>query len=305
MKKTYFPLLLALLLVLCGCGKDTNVSLPEDGTTAAVTEPTETTVPSTLPSDGNPDDVTCKGSYTADGNGSAIIATVGDAELTNQELQVWYWAEVAQYQQEQHEIAPDFDRPLDVQTCEIDDSVASWQQYFLREALNAWHNAQALILQSEEVPMPTEEAYQPNLDNYEIYLTDIPATKYLYGYNVYYQTNTLHQEYLDSLPETLDELAAEKGYSDASAMAKAAFGAGEQELDAFAEAYNRGYMYFTAMSYYIEPTEEELTQFYAKNQNSYTESGKYVDIRHILLVPDEPAAEADATEPVAKDPVTI
>ena len=300
MKKLCFALLLACLLMLCGCGDSTVQAPSANGKTEAVPETTEAAVPATIPADGDPSDVTCKGSYTADADGDAVVAAVGDATLTGSELQAWYWAQVSQYRQEQHQSAPDFDRPLDTQVCEVDSSVASWQQYFLKQALNAWHEAQALVLQSEEVPMATEEAYQPNLDNYATYLTDIPATKYLYGYNEYYQLNTMHEEYLNSLPDTLETLAADTGYSSVSDMAQAAFGTTEEALNSFAQLYNRGYMYFTAMSYYIEPTEEEIAAYYEANRSSYTESGKYVDIRHILLVPEdilpEQSRNSNATE---------
>ena len=39
------------------------------------------------------------------------------------------------------------------------------------------------------------------------------------------------------------------------------FGTDSRYLNAFAEDYNRAYMYFTAMSYYIEPTQEELDAY--------------------------------------------
>ena len=301
MKKTCFVLLLACLLVLCGCGRshesDTTLGF---GTDAETVSGPEETVPATIPADGDPNDVTCKGSYTAGLDAQAVVATAGDAELTNSELQVWYWAEVAEYRQAQHEIAPDFDAPLDTQTCQIDTGVASWQQYFLKQALNAWHSAQALVQQSRVEPLPTEEAYQPNLQNYEIYLTGMPATKYLYRYNPLYQPNTMHQEYLDNLPEMLKELAGEKGYSGADAMADAAFGASGQDLTAFAEDFNLAYMYFTTLSYYIEPTEEEIQAFYTANRASYTENGKYVDIRHILLVPDAAVQDAETSQSTAE-----
>lgn len=312
MKKNKLALLLALVLLLTGCGgENAPAAAPNQ---EASTEAMQTEPAATVPPDGNPEDVTCKGSYTAQVSGDAVVAQAGDAKLTNSQLQVWYWAEVAQYQQEQHETAPDFSKPLDSQVCEIDDSVASWQQYFLREALNAWHSAQALTCQSEEVPMPTEEAYQPNLKNHETYMTGMPATKYLYGYNELYQVNTLHQEYLDSLSDTLDALAEEKGYADAAAMAQAAFGTGETELEDYAQIYNRAYMYFTAMSYYIEPTEEELAEYYEKNKASFQDSGSYVDLRQILLIPENiyqpedktvwrPASEA--TEPILLEEVQI
>lgn len=280
-KKLCFVLLLAGLLVLCGCGETAE---PE---TAVTTAPTVTEPIETVPADGNPNDVTCKGSYSAEGNANTVVATVGDETLTNGELQAWYWAQVAQYRQEQHGTAPDFDRPLDTQPCEIDDTVNSWQQYFLKQALSAWHSAQALVCRSEDEPLPTEEAYKPNEDNHAKYMTGMPATKVLYGYNDYYQPNSMHQAYLDSIADTLGNLAGEKGYADASAMANAAFGTVEENLVSFAQLYNLGYMYFTNMSYYIEPTEEELQAFYTENKASYTATGNYVDIRHILLIPEE------------------
>jgi len=290
MKKIWICML--ALSLLCGCSGKTAASespVVQEGSETVVTE---ATVPATVPADGDPENVTCKGSYTADVK-TDVVAKIGEAELTAQQLQAWYWAEVAQYAVEDHETAPDFSRPLDTQACELDDSVASWQQYFLREALDAWHGAQALVLQSETVPMPTEEAYKPNLKNYEEYLKDIPATKYLYGYNVYYQTNTLHQAYLADLPERLKAQAVVMGYTGAADMAEKAFGTTEEALLSYAETINRGYMYFTDLSYYIEPTQEELLAFYEENKGSYSEDGAYVDIRHILLTPEAGTVAAD------------
>ena len=280
MKKLRFFLPLVLAAALCGCagGADSYQEPPEESTVV------ETTVPVTVPDDGNPGDVTCKGTYSAAVN-DAVVATVGDAELTNRELQAWYWAEAARYQQEDREQSPDFSAPLDTQVCQIDSSVGSWQQYFLREALNAWHTAQALVIQSEEIPMPTEDAYQPNRKNYETYMTGMPAAKYLYGYHAYYRPNTLHEEYLTALPEQLGQLAQLKGYSGIGDMAGTAFGTTEEALMAFADIYNRAYMYFTALSHYIEPSEEELAA-YAREYTADAADGRYVDIRHILLNPE-------------------
>lgn len=295
--KKYIWLLLALAVVLCACGKqEAMLTLPETSVPTEVTEP-----PETIPADGNPDDVTCKGSYTGQLNTNVLVASAGDQILTGGELQVWYWAEVAQYRQANHAESPDFDRPLDVQICQIDSTVNSWQQYFLREALDSWHTSRMLMARSETEPMPTEEAYKPDMDSHELRLQNIPATKYLYGHNVYYQLNTMHQRYLEALPQTLAALAEEKGYADAAAMAQEAFGTDQDSLLAYADVFNRGYMYFTAMSYYIEPTQEELAAYYEAHQADYTETGKTVDIRHILLVPkdivQEPEKKWGVTEP--------
>lgn len=296
MKMRLAALLLAVLLLLCGCGAK---GAAEEGqelteTTAA----TEETVPATIPPDGNPDDVTCKGSYTGAGNANAVVAMSDVKELTNGELQVWYWAEVAQYRQENHENAPDFDRPLEEQVCEIDESVNSWQQYFLKKALSSWHSAQALVMHGEEVPLPTEEAYQPNTKNTEKYMTGMPASEVLYGYYDYYRPNSMHQEYLDTLPETLEDVATQKGYAGLSAMAREAFGAAEADVLSFAESYNRGYMYFTHRSHYIEPTQEELDDFYEAHASEYASKETCVDFRQILLIPD---ASEEEKVTVAKD----
>lgn len=282
-----------MLLALSGCGEtkltETEASVP----TAA--ETTEPTVPATVPADGNPEDVTCKGTYTSDGDASAAVATVGDKTLTAGQLWAWYYAEAAQYRQTRQEPAPDFDKPLDTQPCEIDDTVGSWQQYFLKRALTAWHSAQALELKGRDEGLPLEDAYKPNEANLEKYMTGMPVTDILYGYNKSYQPNSLHQAYLDNIPQMLEELAREKGCADAAQLAQSAAGTSLEDLAEFVRLYNYGYMYFTSLSYYIEYTDADVESFFIENEAAYAEagvtrsSGNYVDIRHILLPTEEEA----------------
>lgn len=280
---------LTLAQSFAGCGKK-----PETETTAPTVQTAEATVPATVPADGNPDDVTCKGTYSADNvNASTVVATAGDDTLTNGQLQVYYWLEVASYRQAGHETAPDFDKPLDTQPCELDDSVASWQQYFLKRALNTWHSAQALSAQSVDEGLPTEEAYQPDPEKHETYMTGMPATSVLYGYNKNYRINTLHQQFLDNIPQMLTELAQKNALADTEALARDLAGASAADLSACVELYNRGYMYYTALSYYLDPTQEEVEAYFAEHEDAYAkagvtrDSGKLVDIRHILLVPQD------------------
>lgn len=297
MKRRLTLFLLTAALVLAGCGNANNVEGPKEATTEA----TEETVVATIPADGNPEDVTCLGSYTGTMK-DAVVATAGMAELTGEQLQVWYWAEVSQYRQENHEVIPDFDLPLDMQACGIDSSVNSWQQYFLKQALSAWHSTQALLQRSEEVPLPTEEAYQPNLANHEKYMTGMPATEVLYGYHTTYRPNSMHQAYLDEIPQMLKDLAKEKGYANAAAMAGEAFGTSQKALEDFSYACNRGYMYFTTLSHYIEPTEEELDAFCASYASDNAPDGIAVDFCQILLIPGETVftdKKKAASEPAA------
>lgn len=290
MKRAWMVLVLACLLLLCGCGKTDS---PEKIYEEETVETTEESAPeATVPPEGNPGDVTCKGSYTGSVSASSVVATAGEAKLTAGELQVWYWAQVAQYREAGAENAPDFDRPLDTQVCQIDSSVASWQQYFLKQALSAWHTAQALVHHSQTVPLPTVESYQPGPGNYEEYMTGMPATKVMYGYNPYYTPNSMHQAYLDALPDMLSDLAQEQGWEDTSTLAWEAFGTGEAELNAVARLFNQGYMYFTQLTYGIEAGEETVDAYYEENKSAYTEQGICVDMRHILLLP-EGSHEAD------------
>lgn len=264
------------VLLLCGCapaGSNADNSA-------------ETTLPSagaTVPADGNSDDVTCKGTYTREGDPAAVIARIGDTKLTNEALAVWYWAAAAQYQASGKTPAPDFDAPLDSQPCEADNSVGSWQQYFLRQALNAWHTAAALNQQSLEVPLNLEPEYQPDPEKYATYMDGMPATKFLYGYNRFYSPNTMHQAYLDSLPDTLKALAEEKGFGDTAAMAQDAFGATQAALTDMAQLLNRSFMYFTTLTYDLPQPEVAYTES--------TDGDYLVNIKHILLKTDGKTAE--------------
>jgi len=293
---------MALALGLTACGR-------EDSYFDESAETTEVTVPSTVPADGNPDDVTCKGTYSvADGEITAaadtVIATMDGANLTNGQLQVYYWLEVAAWRQGDHEAEPDFSRPLDTQTCEIDNSVGSWQQFFLRKALNAWHAQQALVFMSRDEGVPTEEEYKPDLEKRAEYMTGMPATEYLYAWEKSYSPNRLHQAYLDAVPDMLKTLAADNGFADNDAQARAIAGAGAsgRDLISYTHTSNLAYMYFTEMGYHFEPTAEEIEEWY----NSHSDrcpgnTEKTVDIRHILLIPDNAMYGADGTITASDD----
>lgn len=297
-KKMLAVLCMAFIFILAGCGTDPQI--PQ-------TLPPETTVPVTVPANGDPADVTCRGSYTASGPElsaawDTAVASVGDARLTNGQLQVYYWLEAAAYRRSAQDIQPDFSQPLDTQVCQIDNSVGSWQQYFLREALTAWHTRQALVLQSLQEPLATEEALQPDDALYAKYLPEeAPAMQYHSGSSPLYQPNAVHQAWLDSIPEMLDSLAAQHGYADSDALAAAIAGAGAEELSACTELANRAYLYFTELSYDICPSASEIEAYYDAHPSDYAAAGisgnpeKTVDIRHILLIPEGAGIAADGT----------
>ena len=263
MKQRCFALLAVLLLLgLAGCGKQTSDHTTDGKEIASPTETTETVPETTVPPDGNPNDVTCKGSYTAPAAGTSVVATMGSKQLTGETLQAYYELEIASYLASQQELIPDMAQGLDTQPCPIDSTVNSWQQYFLKQALHRWQTVQALILHSEAVELPIDEAFAPDEELHEECMVNIPAIKFLYGENRFFAPNTMHQAYLDSLSETMEGAALQA-----------------------ATDYNYAYMYLTTMGYYLEPTEEELSE------SLRTGGDTYVDIRHILLQPEDTSSE--------------
>lgn len=269
MKKQSLSALLALCLLLSGCGNKPD-PLPPEQTPAAQAQTQPTQPPPTCPPDGDPSDVTCKGSYTGQPAPEQVVATMDGRQLTNGQLSGFYWAEAAAWQQSGRTPSPDFSAPLDTQLCPEDPGCITWQQFFLKRALNTWHTGQALAARCYGGGIPAEEAYKPNLDNHKKYLTGMPATKVLYHYGPFH-LNSMHQAYLDSLPQQLDALAQTVGLSDRQALAQTAFGTSAQDLEAFARAYNEGYMCFTNLLYTLEDPEPAPADG--------------IDIRYVLLVP--------------------
>ena len=81
MKQRCLALLAILLLLgLASCGMQTPGSNAAKEV-AAPTETTETVPETTVPLDGDPNSVTCKGSYTATATNTAAVATMGSKDL--------------------------------------------------------------------------------------------------------------------------------------------------------------------------------------------------------------------------------
>lgn len=297
--KSFISLLLCLAIVLSltGC------SIGPAAFSGKETEATEATepVPST-PADGNPGDVTCKGTYYVSDEQIAaaadtVVATVGHEKLTTSQLQVYYWLEVAAHRVSDDPNQPDYDQSLDTQPCPMDETVNSWQQHFLKKALTAWHAQQALALMSQQEGVPSyDPEYKPDQEKRAEHMTGMPATEYLYQWSDSYKPNRLHQAYLDTLSEDAF------GTSDAQIHAIAGAGADTEALISYASLSNLAYMYFTEMGYYFEPTAEEIEAYYKEKMSANTaDVGKTVDIRHILLIPENGSVAADGTVTASED----
>ena len=217
--------------------------------------------------DGNPESLQCKDNYLAgEFDPDTTVAWLGGETLTAGQLQAWYWLVVCGYTGEQR---PDPSVPLEEQLCPLTDEGLSWQHYFLRRAIASWQTVQSLVLASRE-PMPvTEELFQPKAEDHAAYFpAGIPAEKVLYADRDCFTPNSVHQAYLDSLPQTLAELARARDTGNIGSLA----GTRNSDVAAAAEALNLAYMFFT------EKTWEE-----AKTASFDPDT---VSLRHCLLVPE-------------------
>jgi hypothetical protein len=255
-------------LVLGGKGGTTPAETTVPTTAPAASgEATETTPPMTVPADGNPDDATCKGSYTlAEGatfNGDAVVATMGEHKLTNAELQVYYWMQVYDFLNQYGSYASmfglDYTQPLDMQLSL--EGTMTWQQYFLDSALDTWVNYQAMCNEANAAEYVLDEEYVI---------------------------------YLEELPENLESSALEMGYESAEDMIRRDMGPNASLAGYlnYLNNYYLGYMYYGDTLEQIPVTDAEVEAYYEAHIEDYKANGlektdeRYVDVRHIMITPE-------------------
>lgn len=236
-------------------------------------------VEATIPEDGNPDDETCKGTYTASDDEviaarDIVVATAGDKELTLGQLQAYYWMEVrnflGNYGAYLSYFGLDYTKPLDSQVCGVTDTPMTWQQYFLGVALSSWQTNQAMSAEAEAQGVVMEEDFENLLAN---------------------------------LHEDLDAAAAQNGFDDAEAMVHDSLGnaATMEDYEFFMRLYYQGFSYYNSVQESLQPTDEEVEAYFAEHELEYADNDiskddKYIDVRHILIVPDNGDSGEDYTD---------
>jgi len=236
-------------------------------------EPTE----ATIPADGNPEDVTCKGSYTVSDEEVAaaretVVAKLGDAVLTNGELQIHYWMQFYDFLNNYGSYASmlglDYTQPLDTQLST--DGSLTWQQYMLASSLDAWRSYEALAMDAEKAGFQMDESYA---------------------------------NFLKDLPANMDQQAASAGFASAQEMLEADMGKGCTMNDymLYMQDYYMGYLYYLSLVEEIEVTPEEVETYFDANAETFAANGvekdeqKYVDVRHILVLPQGGTVAEDGT----------
>lgn len=231
------------------------------------TEPTEDTTATTVATEPiDPNSVTAKATYTVSDDEAVaahdtVVATLGDQELTNGMLQVYYWMSFYDFMNTYGDYAAyfglDTSLPLDQQDCS---EGKTWQQYFLDNALTTWQQFQSLSLQAGE------EGFTLSAEE---------------------------QELLDNLPQDLEETAAANGFDSVEEMMLYSIGPGATIADyqKYMYQYQLGYMFFESKYSLIQPTDAEIEAYFAENEETFAESGitkdsVSVDVRHVLLQPE-------------------
>ena len=284
-------LVAALIAVVVSSLGSKNAGTPDETETVPSSqtqqaEPTEETaeaVEYTIPADGNPDDVTCKGSYTASDADviaarDTVVATAGEYELTVAELQVYYWMQVreflSQYGYYLAYFGLDHTQGLDTQLCPAVEG-QTWQQYFLDQALLCWQSYQSMAAEAEKngVQMPAE-----------------------------------YREEMDALAEDLAQSAESSGFDSVDALVTAMLGGAATYDDyvGFLNLYYEGLSYFSQVTESYSVTDEEIDAFFDENAAIYEENGitkddVLVNVRHILIMPEGATSDTIRTEEFSDD----
>ena len=251
-----------LAAVLIALILSSNQKKAEDA--AVETVATEAVVEATIPADGNPEDVTCKGSYSVSDEeikaaADTVVATIGEHTLTNSQLQVYYWMEVQNFLNTYGNYVAyfgmDHTQPLDTQRCTYDENL-TWQQFFLDTALVNWNQVQAMNLMAKENGLTISDEDQAYLEGLDAYLEQTAA-----GFGI-----------------SVDELMT----------GNFGPGADKEGYRYFQDLYLNGLPYYETESAKMVPTQEDLETYFAEHEDQYAESGvtrdgKFVDVRHILV----------------------
>ena len=227
------------------------------------------TIVATTPADGNPDDVTCKGTYTvtdekAAAKSDVVVAKLNGQELTNADLQIYYWMQVLSFLNENSYylsyIGLDYTQPLDTQMAMTEDNW-TWQQYFLSCGLDAWSCYEVLVQEAKACGFDQEnEEYQAYIAAVEKEVTASVET---------YEYGTIENMLLEMVGP----------------------GSNAEAYFEYLKDYYLASLYFTHLYEEQKPTAGQIETYFDSNASAYLDAGiekddsVYVDVRHILVMP--------------------
>lgn len=221
-------------------------------------------------------DINAKESYTEDDitvakASSKTIAQMDGKELTNSQLQVFYWMEYYNFLSNYGSVAYYFG--LDT-TCPLDQQASmtegmTWEQFFLDGALASWAQFQSMCLDAEAAGFEMD--------------ADLRAE-------------------LDQLKDSLSAQAESYGFASVDEMVQEDFGPDVtfEDYQNYMELYYTAYLYFNDLYSSWEPSQEELSDYYDNHTGTYAEEGleknempAAASVRHILITPEGGETGAD------------
>ena len=210
--------------------------------------------------------IAAKETYTVEDNEArknkeTVVATIADHELTNGELQIYYWETVYNFLNDNYYYLSmyglDLATPLDEQMYPLEDG-KTWQQFFLETALGTWQRYTTLQVMAEA-------------DGFQV--------------------DSEMQEFLDGLAETAEANAAAYGFASAQEWLEGDCGPGvsQEGYYNYITSYYVGTAYLATRYEEMNPTAEDVEAYFVENETTFAtagvtkESGNYYDVRHILI----------------------
>ena len=206
--------------------------------------------------------------YWSNAARDTVVATMGEYELTNSRLQVFYWIQIVnminryieQYGSYASYYIPfNWEASLSDQIYNEKDGM-TWEQYFLGAAINSWHNYQALADAAQKAG---------------------------------FQLSKEDREYLAGLRGAVEKQAKEEKFESVDALLQANLGT----TVTYADYYYYEELYRISDSYYNELvsklafTDGEMEEYFKENEEALKkygvtkDSGNLVDFRNILIKP--------------------
>ena len=199
------------------------------------------------------------------------VVTLGDYTLTNGELQVLYTLQVLdfvnQYNSYFSYIGFDVNQPLSKQVYDSKTG-QTWEQYFLQLAITTWVEYCAINTAADKANFQLPDEFT---------------------------------EHLAKLEETVKASAKADGFDSVDAMLKEDLGGNVRykHYYGYLSKYYKQNLYLAELVDKMEITSAELDVYFAENEaalksNSVTKkSGDFVDVRHILIMPEGGTLSSD------------
>lgn len=211
-------------------------------------------------------DIHCRTTFTVNADKAAksaddVVATVGKYELTNSQLQVFYWIHVREYVKNNGIYDFNYSEPLAEQFYDQQTGL-SWEQHFLNIAIESWRRYALLNIRAEEEGIrPAEEVLR------------------------------------EVLSESVEEEAKKNGFESADAMVKSRCGSicTKQDYVDYIVLYEGALLYGEEKygAYVPTITMAQAEAYYDQNKPAFDafnlkkEKKTLTDVRHMLIRLDD------------------